>query len=50
MTTNPLLHSSDPVWARSGDEDLRRQARFDQLGERRARAGRAFRRLAHLGR
>jgi hypothetical protein len=50
MTTNPLLRSSDSVWSRSEDDDLRRQARFDELGERRARAGRAFRRLVHLGR
>jgi hypothetical protein len=50
MTTNPLLHSSDPVWARSEDEDLQRQARFDELDDRRARAHRTFRRLVHLGR
>lgn len=37
MTTNPLLRSSDPVWARSEDEDLQRQSRFDELGQRRAR-------------
>jgi hypothetical protein len=50
MTTNPLLHASDPVWARSTDEELQRQARFDELDDRRARAHRAFRRLVHLGR
>lgn len=50
MTTNPLLRSSDAVWARSEDEDLQRQARFDELGQRRARTHRALRRLVHLGR
>jgi|SoiMethySBSTD1v2_1073268.scaffolds.fasta_scaffold3001823_1 hypothetical protein len=50
MTSNPLLHTSDPVWSRSEDEALRRQARFDELDERRVRARRAVRRLVHLGR
>jgi hypothetical protein len=50
VTSNPLLHSSDPVWSRSEDEDLQRQARFDELDERRARARRAVRRLMYRGR